>query len=91
MATENQKLTAWENAKKVRGKDPDLYRRDPFGNVIFWRSYGKHSPMGWEVDHWRPKSRGGSNSPRNLVALQTSWNRWKGGRPKGRPLRPRKR
>ena len=67
----------WEKAKKVRGKNPDLYRRDAKGNVIFKSSHGKASPMGWEVDHKKPKAKGGSDHRRNLQALQTHANRRK--------------
>ena len=34
--------------------------------------------MGWEVDHIKPKARGGSDATRNLQALNTSLNREKG-------------
>ena len=34
MATKEQKEKAWENAKKIRGKDPTKYRQDPYGNKI---------------------------------------------------------
>lgn len=78
MATERQKQIAWDKARKVRGKNPKLYRRDPLGNEIFGPSYGKHTPMGWEVDHSHPKARGGTDSPRNLQALQTAENRSQG-------------
>lgn len=40
-------------------------------------SYGKASPMGWEVDHIKPSAKGGSNDTRNLQALNTSVNRSK--------------
>lgn len=75
MATKEQQLKAWDNAKKVRGKDPNLYRQDPYGNIIYKPSYGKESPMGWEVDHIKPKSRGGSDSTRNIQALNTKVNK----------------
>lgn len=77
MATAKQKETAWENAAKVRGKDPDKYRRDPARNVMFKDSYGKTSPMGWEVDHIKPAARGGSDATVNLQALNTRVNRSK--------------
>lgn len=78
MATADQKKRAWENAKRVKGKDPSLYRRDPYGNILYWPSYGKSSEMGWDVDHIQPASKGGSDSTRNLQALKTSVNRSKG-------------
>ncbi len=78
MATNDQKQKAWDNATTVRGKDPDRYRQDPYGNVLYKPSYGKSSEMGWDVDHITPKSRGGSDATRNLQALNSSVNRSKG-------------
>jgi 5-methylcytosine-specific restriction endonuclease McrA len=78
MATNDQKQKAWENAAAVRGKDPDMYRKDPYGNVMYKPSYGKSSEMGWDVDHITPKARGGSDATRNLQALNSSVNRSKG-------------
>lgn len=78
MANKLQKEKAWGNAKKIRGKDPNKYRQDPYGNPMYKPSYGKASDMGWEVDHIKPKSKGGSDSTKNLQALSTSVNRSKG-------------
>lgn len=78
MATKTQKEKVWNKAKKISGKDPDRYRQDPYGNPIFKTSHGKASAMGWEVDHIKPKSKGGSDSTRNLQALSTPINRSKG-------------
>ena len=70
-----RKDEVWSRASKVRGKDPNKYRKDPYGNEIYRGSYGKSSPMGWEIDHIRPKSRGGSDRLNNLQALNTRKNR----------------
>ena len=78
MATKDQKDKAWENARKVGGKNPNIYRKDPYGNLMYRNSYGKSSKMGWELDHIRPKSKGGSDATRNTQALNTSENRIKG-------------
>jgi 5-methylcytosine-specific restriction endonuclease McrA len=78
MATKEQREKAWNNAQNVRGKDPDLYRKDPYGNLMYKSSHGKASGMGWDVDHIKPASRGGSDATRNLQALNTSVNRSKG-------------
>ena len=78
MVTKDQKDSVWDKAAAVRGKNPDTYRKDPYGNTMYKPSYGKASPMGWEVDHIKPKSRGGSDATRNLQALNTSVNRSKG-------------
>jgi len=78
MASKGQIEKAWNNAEKVRGKDPDLYRKDPYGNQMYRHSHGKDSEMGWDVDHIKPKARGGSDETRNLQALNSSINRGKG-------------
>lgn len=78
MATRVNQDKAWNNAKRVRGRDPAKYRRDPNGVVIYRYSYGKTSEMGWEVDHITPRSRGGSDATRNLQAFSTRLNRRKG-------------
>lgn len=77
MATNKQIEDAWNNAHKIRGKNPDVYRKDDYGNIMYKSSYGKQSEMGWEVDHRHPKSKGGTESPRNLQAVQWEENRLK--------------
>ena len=74
----------WGKAKPIRGKDPNRFRQDPYGNQMNKGSYGKASPQGWDVDHIRPKSQGGSDATRNLQALNTSVNRSKGNSPQKR-------
>lgn len=90
MATTGQTDRVWDHAQKARGKDPQLYRKDPYGRLIFKRSYGLDSEMGWTVDHIKPKSRGGSDATVNLQALSTKVNRVKGDtlRKKSRHSRP---
>lgn len=74
----------WEKARSVSGKNPNLYRRDSQGNVIYKSAYGKNSRMGWQVDHVWPKSKGGSDARRNLQALQTRANKRKSNNTPGR-------
>ncbi len=64
----------WEKSKTIRGKDPDLYRQDPYGNTLYHSSYGKNTPMGWHVDQKKPVSHGGSDGLRNLQAMQSNKN-----------------
>lgn len=75
MPTKDQIDKAWNNAKPLRGENPDKYRQDSYGNKIHRNSFGKDSNMGWEVDHIKPKSLGGSDATRNLQALKTEVNR----------------
>ncbi len=62
----------------IHGKNPNQYRRDEYGNTIFRNSYGKESPMGWEIDHSNPKANNGTNCSRNLKPVQSSENARKG-------------
>ena len=80
MATRPQREIAWDKARPIRGKNPRLFRRDRLGNEIYKPAYGMQGPKSWEVDHSYPKSKGGTDSPRNLQAMQTRANRRKGDR-----------
>ena len=77
MATKKQQEIAWNNAHTIRGKNPDVYRKDDYGNVMYKNSYGLKSQMGWEVDHSHPVAKGGTDSPKNLQAVQWEENRAK--------------
>ncbi len=77
MASRQQRQQAWNNTPRIPGKNPGQWRRDVAGNPIFRGAYGKNGPKSWEVDHKKPRSKGGSNNPRNLQAMQTSENRRK--------------
>lgn len=65
----------WKAAKKVRGEDPKEVRQDPYGNKIRRDQFGGTGNQGWEADHIKPESKGGSDKLRNLQALQTKKNR----------------
>ena len=41
MANETKKDAVWDKAKKIRGKDPELYRQDPYGSAMYKPSHGK--------------------------------------------------
>ena len=64
----------WEKAKTIRGRNPDAWRRDVRGKIIRKGSYGTQGEYGWEVDHIKPKSKGGSDTTRNLRALHWKEN-----------------
>lgn len=78
MSYQQKKDAVWQKGKTVRGKDPDLYRKDIYGNVMYKSSYGKNSPMGWEIDHSKAQSKGGTDHLNNLQPMNTKANRQKG-------------
>ena len=75
MPTKKEIDRVWEKARKVRGEDPNELRQDPYGNKIRKEQFGGTGGHGWEIDHIKPESKGGSNHIRNLQAMQTRKNR----------------
>lgn len=80
MSYQDKKDQVWEKGSRVRGKDPDLYRKDVFGNELYYHSYGKISEKGWEIDHIKPQSKGGTDHLNNLQPMHPIANRMKGNR-----------
>jgi 5-methylcytosine-specific restriction endonuclease McrA len=78
MPTKKQINYAWENAKPIQGKNPDVWRRDIYGNTIRRASFGTQGQYGWEVDHKRPIEKGGTESLQNIQALHWEENKKKG-------------
>ena len=74
----NAKLNVFNKASIIGGKVPNLYRKDPYGNTMYLHSYGKSTNMGWQIDHIKPQSKGGSHDIKNLHALNSSLNMSKG-------------
>ncbi len=78
MPNKEQIEGAWDRARPVRGRNENTWRRDEEGNLIRRPSYGTEGNYGWEIDHRNPTSKGGTDNPRNLRALQWEENRKKG-------------
>ncbi|MCL4538791.1 MAG: HNH endonuclease [Bacteroidetes bacterium] len=69
----------WEKAWPVTGYDPNLWRRDKCGALIRKFYFGDiESQFGWEIDHVKPVSEGGSDALINLEPMQWENNRHKG-------------
>jgi len=67
----------WEKGIPIRGRDPDVWRKDEEGNRIRHGSYGTQGEYGWEIDHRNPVAKGGTDNPRNLRPLHWEENREK--------------
>ena len=78
MASKKLIEEVWEKAKEIRGKDPDVWRKDKYDNKIRFGSYGTEGEYGWEIDHENPRYKGGSDQLRNLQSLHWEENREKG-------------
>jgi len=48
----------WDKGQQIRGKNPDLYRKDIYGNTMYKPSYGKTTEMGWSIDHSKSQAKG---------------------------------
>ena len=78
MASKKQIDQVWEKARKIRGENPDVWRKDNHGNKIRKASYGIQGEYGWELDHKNPKSKGGTDKAQNIQPLHWKENRKKG-------------
>lgn len=69
----------WRKGRTIDGYDPNTWRYDRCGQPM---KYGEHgntdSKHGWEVDHIKPASKGGTDDLSNLQPLQWDNNRRKG-------------
>ncbi|KKQ77219.1 MAG: hypothetical protein UT00_C0017G0006 [Parcubacteria group bacterium GW2011_GWA1_38_7] len=63
----------WEKGLVVPGYDSSQYRKDACGAWIQRNMYGDRSRQdnyGWEIDHIKPESDGGTDDLSNLRPLQ---------------------
>ena len=67
----------WRKAKIENGYDPNIWRKDFAGAWIRRDHYGVESKYGWEIDHLKPSSKGGSDEISNLNPLHWCNNRKK--------------
>ncbi len=70
----------WEKGRIVLGADPRFKRKDVCGAWIERSAYGDTVDFGsgWEIDHIKPVSSGGTDDLYNLQPLQWQNNRSKG-------------
>ncbi len=80
-AAHRKREQVWNTARTIVGKNPAVYRTSEDNKPIYYHSYGQPSAMGWDVDHIRPKSKGGSDDIGNLQTLTSHLNRGIGNSP----------
>ncbi|KAK6920887.1 HNH endonuclease [Dillenia turbinata] len=74
------KQQCWDKAEKIKGRDPDRWRRDPLGNIVFRKLVGCPGCLCHDYDHIVPYSKGGKSTLENCQVLQATVNRSKGNR-----------
>ncbi|CAI5485856.1 unnamed protein product, partial [Closterium sp. Naga37s-1] len=74
------KVACWNKAETVPGRDPDRWRRDAAGNVVFRQLVACKGCLCYDYDHVVPYSKGGRSTLDNCQVLQTAVNRAKGAR-----------
>lgn len=68
----------WASVGECAGREKCI---DPWGREIHRNEYGKKTEFGWNIDHVRPISYGGSNELENLQPLHWKTNKEKGQKP----------
>lgn len=59
----------WEKAFPQPNNNPNIFRKDYSGAWICYSEYGKRTEYGWEIDHLKPLSKGGTDDLSNLYPL----------------------
>lgn len=75
---EQTKKAVWSKGRTVTGYNADIYRQDICGNWIQYDKHGNEGDYGWEIDHIKPRAKGGQTVLTNLQPLWWSNNRRKG-------------
>lgn len=74
------KVACWNQAASVPGRDPERWRMDIAGNLLFRKLVGCDGCLCHDYDHVVPFSTGGESVLENCQVLQVKANRAKGNR-----------
>jgi 5-methylcytosine-specific restriction endonuclease McrA len=78
-ADERTKRLVWEKGSPIEGYDPAVWRRDQCGHAMKNSQHANtKSEFGWEIDHIKPRAKGGQTVLENLQPLYWETNRKKG-------------
>ena len=78
--TEDVIQKVWEKGFIASKYNPKIWRKDRCGAWITRKGYGnRKSQYGWEIDHIKPKSEGGTDELSNFRLLQWENNASKQG------------
>ena len=78
-APEQIKKIVWAKGTAIPDYNADLWRRDICGHAMKFTDHGDtNSEYGWEIDHIKPTSLGGTDDLSNLQPLYWENNRKKG-------------
>ena len=71
--------SVWEKGRIIPGYNQNVRRKDACGASIVKSAYGDtNSNYGWQIDHIKPQSRGGSDDISNLQSMDSKTNMSKG-------------
>lgn len=70
----------WHKGDEIPGYNAALFRKDEFGNWIAWDEYGRHSDLGWEIDHHAPPVSSGDSVLAHLRPVHWRVNAGVGGK-----------
>ena len=54
MVSERIKNKIWNDASKIKGKNPNTWRKDNCGKKVRRGSYGTNGKFAWQADHKHP-------------------------------------
>ena len=80
LSGELTKLAVWAKGSPIPGYDPNVWRRDEYGNAMRYSDYGNRaSDFGWERDHIVALALGGLDIMDNMRPLHWRANASLGG------------